>query len=142
MALRLIRRVIAFNRRLRDIPFHEMEEKLTELLNIGRRQFDVISFTTVIRRAPNAARAAHWYEEMQKAGVAPDVTTFSTLIDKTADEKGAARWYEEMQKAGVAPDVTTFSTLINETADEKGAARWYEEMQRPTSRPMKSLALC
>ncbi len=114
----LDQKVIAFNKRLRDIPFHEMEAKLTELLNSGRRQFDVISFTTVIRRAPNAARAAHWYEEMQKAGVVPDVMTFNTLINKTAGEQGATRWYEEMQKAGVAPNEITRAVLAKKGIDD------------------------
>ncbi|HEX8166048.1 MAG TPA: hypothetical protein VF601_09705 [Beijerinckiaceae bacterium] len=120
--------VIGFNQRLKGMRFVEIETELGKAVASGRRRFDVISFTTAIRKAPNADRAARWYEEMLKAGVAPDVVTFSTLIGKAGSEERAARWYEEMLKAGVAPNVVTFSTLIEKAGSEERAARWYEEM--------------
>jgi hypothetical protein len=122
--------VIAFNQRLKGMRFPELEAELTRAIESGQRKFDVISFTTAIRRAPNAARAARWYEEMQKAGVAPNAVTFNTLISKSESAERAARWYEEMQKAGVAPNDVTFSTLISKSESAERAARWYEEMQK------------
>jgi hypothetical protein len=74
----LDRRVISFNRRLRDIPFSELESELNKAIQAGQRQFDVISFTTAIRRSPRIGRAEHWYEEMKRAGVAPNDVTFNT----------------------------------------------------------------
>ena len=103
--------VIGFNQRLKGMRFAEIEMEMSKAVASGRRRFDVISFTTAIRKAPNADRAAHWYAEMLKAGVAPDVFIFSTLIDKAGSEERAAHWYEEMLKAGVAPNEVTGTIL-------------------------------
>ena len=103
--------VISFNRRLRDIPFSELELELNNAMRSGQRRFDVISFTTAIRRANGSMGAAHWYEEMKNAGVTPDGVTFNSLINKSPTEERAAHWYEEMKKAGVAPDDFTRTIL-------------------------------
>ena len=103
--------VIAFNKRLNAMRFRELESELSKTIESGQRRFDVISFTTAIRKAPNATRAAHWYAEMQKASVAPDVFTFATLINKSQGDERAAHWYAEMQQAGVAPDEATRTIL-------------------------------
>jgi pentatricopeptide repeat protein len=103
--------VITFNNRLRNLRFSEIETELTRLIEGGQRRFDVISFTTAIKKAPSLVKAAYWYEEMRKAGVAPNEVTFSTLISKAGSEERAAYWYEEMRKAGVAPDDVTGKLL-------------------------------
>jgi len=97
-------KVISFNKHLRDGSYLQSESSLREALARPVRQYDVISFTTLIRRAPSEERAAHWFEEMPKAGVAPNVHTFATLMNKSPSEERAAHWFEEMRKAGVAPD--------------------------------------
>eukprot|EP00959_Pyramimonas_sp_CCMP1952_P437506 9160215-Pyramimonas_sp.AAC.1 len=44
---------------------------------------DSVSFNTMIKactRNADVAAAAHWFEEMQKAGIEPDLFTFNALI--------------------------------------------------------------
>ena len=134
----LDRSVIAFNDRLRKMHYEQVAAELSRLIEAGQRRYDVISFTTAIRKAPNLSKAAYWYEEMRKAGVAPNEVTFSTLISKAASEDRAAYWYEEMRKAGVAPDDVTFSTLISKAASEDRAAYWYEEMRKAGVAPERN----
>ncbi|HJZ13394.1 MAG TPA: hypothetical protein VJ521_14655 [Acidobacteriota bacterium] len=105
--------VIGFNQQLKTKPFAEIQSEISKAIQSGRRKFDVISFTTAIRKAPNLELAARWYDEMLKAGVRPNEVTFSTLISKSASEDHAARWYDEMLKAGVKPDDITRSALAN-----------------------------
>ena len=69
----------------------------------GRRNFDVVSFTTAIRRSPGIDHAERWYDEMKSAGVSPNVFTFSTLIDKAPTAERAEHWHNEMKSAGVSP---------------------------------------
>ncbi len=116
-------KVISFNKTLRDASFGRCEQLMTEALEREERGYDVISFTTAIRKSPNLERAAHWFDAMQKAGVAPNDVTFNTLISKSATEERAAHWFDAMQKAGVAPDVHTFATLMNKSATEERAAQ-------------------
>lgn len=71
--------VIGFNQQLRTKRFSEIETELTKAIASGRRKFDVISFTTIIKKAPNLALATHWYGEMVRAGVKPDDITRSAL---------------------------------------------------------------
>jgi pentatricopeptide repeat protein len=96
--------VWAFNKRLKQAEFNESERLLRDAAARSTRQYDVVSYTTLIKRSPTQERAAHWYEEMRKAGVAPNEVTYNTLISKSGSEERAAHWYEEMRKAGVAPD--------------------------------------
>src|SRR5438105_15696035 len=105
--------IIAFNRRLKGMPFTAIEPELATAISSGQRKFDVVSLTTAIGKAPNLDRAVHWYDRMKEIGVTPNVFTFSALINKSANEERAAHWYAEMREAGVAPNVTTFNTLIN-----------------------------
>jgi pentacotripeptide repeat protein len=113
--------VWAFNKRLNRAEFRESEGLLRDAVARSSIRYDVVSYTTLIRRSPTQERAAHWYEEMRAAGVAPNVVTFNTLIGKSGSEERAAHWYEEMRAAGVAPDVFTFSTLIGKSGNEERA---------------------
>lgn len=122
--------VYAFNRRLLSMQFSEIERELTKAVASGRRKFDVVSFETAIRKAPSGASAAHWYEEMQRANIAPSDRIFNMLINKAETEEGEARWYSKMQDTGIKPNVITFTTLIKKSKTERDAVRWYEEMQK------------
>jgi uncharacterized protein YjbI with pentapeptide repeats len=51
--------VVAFNKRLRDASFSELESLLSLAVDSGHRNFDVISFTTAIRRSPRIERTEH-----------------------------------------------------------------------------------
>ncbi|QLP96378.1 MAG: hypothetical protein HZY79_01765 [Rhodoblastus sp.] len=121
--------VIDFNRRLRDLRFGDAERAVRDRL-AANRVVDVVGFSTLIKKAPDEMRRAHWLDEMRRLGVTPDVVTFSTLIEKAPDETRRAHWLDEMRRLGVAPNVVTFSTLIEKAPDEARRAHWLDEMRR------------
>ena len=121
--------VTAFNRRLRMLPYLRIEAELVKVITSGQRKYDVISFSTAIKKAPDANSAARWYEEMKRVGIVPNVFVFTSLIHKATSEDGARYWYDEMKKAGVTPNSVTFNVLLNKTEGEESAARWYDEMK-------------
>ena len=82
--------VWAFNKRLKQAEFIEGERLLRDAAERSSRRYDVVSYTTLIRRSPTHERAAHWYEAMLAAGVAPNDVTFNTLISKSGSEERAA----------------------------------------------------
>ena len=82
--------VRTFNKRLKQAEFIESERLLRDAAEKSSRRYDVVSYTTLIKRSPTHERAAHWYEAMRAAGVAPDVHTFSTLMNKSGSEECAA----------------------------------------------------
>ena len=102
--------VIAFNQRLRDLRFADAENEVRRRLK-SDRVVDVIGFSTLIKKAPDDARRAHWLGEMERLGVAPNVVTFTTLIKLSADANGALHWLRAMRAAGVEPNEVTRNLL-------------------------------
>ncbi|HUU45957.1 MAG TPA: hypothetical protein VM118_09505, partial [Acidobacteriota bacterium] len=47
---------------------------------------NVVTFSTLVAKAPDYAGARHWFEIMQREGVAPNVSTFSSLFSSDLSE--------------------------------------------------------
>jgi tetratricopeptide (TPR) repeat protein len=95
----------------------------------------VVTYNTLIDKAPDYETAKSWLETMRKEGVQPDVVTYNTLIAQAPDYETAKSWLETMREEGVQPDVFTYSTLIAQAPDYETAKSWLETMRKEGVQP-------
>lgn len=121
-------RVIEFNRKLKDMPFRQVENELRSKIEAGVRLYDVITFTTTITKAPDYARAKSWYEQMRHQGIRPDQKVFNGLISK-APPAETSFWLEQMKKEGVSPSEGTVSAVIDKSQSYEEAQKLFLEFK-------------
>jgi len=100
---------------------------LKSILDAGLKP-DVVTYSTLIDKAPDYDTARTWLEKMTAEGIQPNVVTYSTLIDKAPDYDTARTWLEKMTAEGIQPNVVTYSTLIDKAPDYDTARTWLEKM--------------
>ena len=152
---------------MEEMGLGEREEAREHLERLRRRLEeaagvapDVVSYSTLISKAPSYEEAERWFEEMKAAGVAPNVVSFSTLISKAPGYEEAKEWVDEMAVAGlgasaynllisraptyeeakallgemvaggIAPTAGTYHALIDRAPDGEEAKALLEEMMK------------
>ncbi|EEF44586.1 pentatricopeptide repeat-containing protein At3g53170 [Ricinus communis] len=98
--------------------FREMENSLTNMIEIGNSVPDLFTFNSVIGAYGNSGRIEKmekWYNEFQLMGISPDIKTFNILIKSY----GKAGMYEKinsviefMKKRFFPPTVVTYNIII------------------------------
>ena len=102
---------------------------LKSILDAGLKP-DVVTYSTLIDKAPDYDTARTWLEKMTAEGIQPNVVTHNTLIAKAPDYDTARTWFEKMTAEGIQPNVVTYNTLVNISPDYDTALKWYEEMTK------------
>jgi len=96
---------------------------------------DVVTYTTLINKAPDYDVAEDWVKVMRKERIQPDVVTYTTLIDKAPDYDVAEDWVKVMRKERIQPDVVTYNTLIDKAPDYDVAEDWVKVMREEGIQP-------
>jgi tetratricopeptide (TPR) repeat protein len=91
-------------------------------------QPNVITYSTLIEKAPDYDIAKGWVEMMPES-IQPNVITYNTLINKAPDYDIAKGWVETMRTEGIQPDVITYNTLIKKALDYDVAKGWLETIR-------------
>ncbi|MCH8090158.1 MAG: tetratricopeptide repeat protein [Chloroflexi bacterium] len=88
----------------------------------------MVTYSTLISKAPDYDTAKEWVEIMRGEGIQPNVVTYNTLISKAPDYDTAKEWVETMRGEGIQPNVVTYSTLFSKDLSGKSAdaiLAWY-----------------
>jgi tetratricopeptide (TPR) repeat protein len=104
-------------------------------------QPDVVTYSTLIDKAPDYDVAKTWVDKMCKEGIQPNVVTYSTLIDKAPDYDVAKTWVDKMCKEGIQPNVVTYSTLFSKDLSGKSAddiLEWYLAQKYHPEEPIQA----
>ncbi|MCH8086630.1 MAG: hypothetical protein IIC81_02135, partial [Chloroflexi bacterium] len=89
-------------------------------------QPDVVTYNTLISKAPSYETAEAWVETMRREGIQPNVVTYNTLISKAPDYPTAMGLLETMRDEGIQPNVVTYNTLISKATSYDTAKAWVE----------------
>ena len=93
---------------------------------------DTVTYTKLIKGAPNFLTALELFKEMKKTpGATPNTVTYNTLINRAPNFLTAHGFFEEMKKTpGATPDTVTYNTLINGAPDFPTALELFKEMKK------------
>ena len=95
-----------------DYP--EAKTFLGRLRSSGIRP-DVVSYTILLKKAPDLAEGRSILQLMADDSVTPNVVTYTTLLNKATEHAEAQAVFKQMTDAGLTPNVITYSTLIGKT---------------------------
>jgi len=104
-------------------------------------QPDVVTYSTLIAKAPDYEAAKSWVEAMEEEGIQPDVVTYSTLIAKAPNYEAAKSWVEAMEEEGIQPDVVTYNTLFSDNLFNVSAddlLKWYLDQKSHPEEPIQA----
>ena len=127
--------VIAFNRSLKGMSPTERNSTIAKAVEAFTGIYDVVTFTTAIKRARSASEAQDFFDLLSKTHVKPNIYVFSAMLLHINSQKELRSWYDAMLAAGEKPDVTTFTTLINKAETEALARGWYDAMLAAGEKP-------
>jgi len=96
---------------------------------------DVVTYSSLISKAPYYSIAESWLETMRKKGVKPNVVTYNTLIFKAPDYETGKSLLQAMQGDGIKPNVITYSTIISKAPDYDTAKFWIDTMRKEAVKP-------
>jgi hypothetical protein len=101
----------------------------------------VVTFNTLISKAPDYAAAEGWYEKMAPAGVLPDVVTFNTLISKAPDYAAAEGCAQRMRDVALVVNSQICCTVLSRSlAGESAAAvlAWFLAQECESLEPIQA----
>ena len=127
--------VIAFNRSLKGMSPTERNSTIAKAVEAFTGIYDVVTFTTAIKRARSASEAQDFFDLLSKTHVKPNIYVFSAMLLHINSQKELRSWYDAMLAAGENPNVTTFTTLINKAETEALARGWYDAMLAAGEKP-------
>ncbi len=110
----------------------EHMEKIFSYMDIIREEGikpNVVTYSSLISKAPYYDIAESWLETMRKKGVQPNVVTYNTLISKAPDYETAREWLGAMRQEGITPTVVTYGALISKAADFGTARSLFDAMK-------------
>ncbi|MBS3910182.1 MAG: hypothetical protein KGZ93_11285 [Actinobacteria bacterium] len=114
-----------------------MAEVLSYLGTIRREGVkpNIVTYTSLISKAPYYDIAVAWLETMRAKGVKPNAVTYNTLIFKAPDFETAQALLDEMRSEAIVPNVITYSTLISKTEEYESAAALFARMEQEEVQP-------
>jgi hypothetical protein len=96
---------------------------------------NVVTYNTLINKAPDYDTASEWFDSMRKEDMLPDASIYSVLINKATDFDTAKSLVDMMREEDVLPDIGIYKTLhilIEDipSPDNTIAKAWVDKMQR------------
>ena len=98
-------------------------------------QPNVVTYTTLINKAPDYETTKGLLTKMQEGGIQPNVVTYNTLINKAPDYGTAKDLITTMKEAGIQPDLVTYTTLTSRAPDYDTARALVTTMQEEGIQP-------
>jgi tetratricopeptide (TPR) repeat protein len=96
---------------------------------------NVVTYSSLISKAPYYDIAVAWLETMRAKDVKPNAVTYNTLIFKAPDFETAQALLGEMRSEAIEPNVITYSTLISKTEEYESAADLFAKMEQENVQP-------
>lgn len=96
---------------------------------------NVVTYSSLISKAPYYDIAVAWLETMRAKNVKPNAVTYNTLIFKAPDFETAEALLAEMRSEAIEPNVITYSTLISKTEEYESAAGLFAKMEQEGIEP-------
>lgn len=96
---------------------------------------NVVTYSSLISKAPYYDIAVAWLETMRAKNVKPNAVTYNTLIFKAPDFETAEALLAEMRSEAIEPNVITYSTLISKADEYESAAGLFAKMEQEGIEP-------
>ena len=96
---------------------------------------NVVTYSSLISKAPYYDIAVAWLETMRARDVKPNAVTYNTLIFKAPDFETAHALLDEMRSEAIEPNVITYSTLISKTEEYESATTLFARMEQEDVQP-------